>query len=59
MNKSIIVIAFLFITGPTATHAVANAALVSGMKPKDSAGAPGDVTDPESPEPATDKAGAP
>jgi multicomponent Na+:H+ antiporter subunit G len=25
---------FLFITGPTSTHAVANAALVSGLRPK-------------------------
>ena len=57
--KLLIILAFLFITGPTATHAVANAALVSGMKPKDSAGAPGDVADPESPESGTDKAGAP
>jgi multicomponent Na+:H+ antiporter subunit G len=24
---------FLFITGPTSTHAVANAALVSGLRP--------------------------
>ncbi len=32
--KLIIIGAFLFITGPTATHAVANAALVSGLRPK-------------------------
>lgn len=32
--KLIIIGAFLFITGPTATHAVANAALVSGFLPK-------------------------
>lgn len=31
--KLIIIAIFLFITGPTATHAVANAALVSGLKP--------------------------
>jgi multicomponent Na+:H+ antiporter subunit G len=32
--KLIIIGIFLFITGPTATHAVANAALVSGFLPK-------------------------
>ncbi len=31
--KLLIIAAFIFITGPTATHAVANAALVSGAKP--------------------------
>lgn len=32
--KLILIGVFLFITGPTSTHAVANAALVSGLKPK-------------------------
>lgn len=32
--KLIIIGVFLFITGPTATHAVANAALVTGWRPK-------------------------
>ena len=32
--KVILIGILLFITGPTATHAVANAALVSGLKPK-------------------------
>ena len=32
--KLILIGIFLFITGPTATHAVANAALVSGLLPK-------------------------
>lgn len=32
--KLLIIGVFLFITGPTATHAVANAALVSGFLPK-------------------------
>lgn len=32
--KLFIILAFLFITGPTSTHAVANAAFVSGLKPK-------------------------
>ena len=31
--KLFLIGAFLFITGPTSTHAVANAALVSGLKP--------------------------
>ena len=31
--KLILIAIFLFVTGPTATHAVANAALVSGLKP--------------------------
>lgn len=31
--KLFIIFAFLFITGPTSTHAVANAALVSGLRP--------------------------
>jgi multicomponent Na+:H+ antiporter subunit G len=31
--KLIIIGVFLFITGPTSTHAVANAALVTGMRP--------------------------
>lgn len=31
--KLVIIGAFLFITGPTSTHAVANAALVSGLRP--------------------------
>lgn len=32
--KLMIIGLFLFITGPTSTHAVANAALVSGLRPK-------------------------
>ena len=31
--KVILILIFLFVTGPTATHAVANAALVSGLRP--------------------------
>lgn len=31
--KLVLIGIFLFITGPTATHAVANAAMVSGLKP--------------------------
>jgi len=33
--KIVIIVVFLFITGPTASHAVANAAFVSGSKPAD------------------------
>ena len=32
--KLLIIGIFLFITGPTSTHAVANAALISGLRPK-------------------------
>lgn len=31
--KILIIGVFLFITGPTSTHAIANAALISGLKP--------------------------
>ena len=31
--KLVLIVFFLFITGPTATHAVANAAFVSGSRP--------------------------
>ena len=34
--KLLIIGVFLFITGPTSTHALANAALVSGVRPKNS-----------------------
>ena len=34
--KLLIIGVFLFITGPTSTHAIANAALVSGLKPTSS-----------------------
>ena len=34
--KLILIGVFLFITGPTASHAVANAALVSGIEPPNS-----------------------
>jgi len=44
--KLLIIGIFLFITGPTATHAVANAALVSGLRPTE---APG-LTGPDEPE---------
>ncbi len=39
--KLIIIGIFLFITGPTSTHAVANAALVSGLRPKEAHGMTG------------------
>jgi multicomponent Na+:H+ antiporter subunit G len=36
--KIIIIGIFLFITGPTSTHAIANAALVTGLRPKEAKG---------------------
>jgi len=33
--KLLLIVLFLFVTGPTATHAVANAAFVSGSRPQD------------------------
>lgn len=36
--KLIIIGVFLFITGPTSTHAVANAAMVSGLRPTEGPG---------------------
>jgi multicomponent Na+:H+ antiporter subunit G len=39
--KLLIIGVFLFITGPTATHAVANAALVSGLRPVEAPGLTG------------------
>ena len=36
--KLILIGIFLFLTGPTATHAVANAALVSGLRPVEGKG---------------------
>ncbi len=36
--KLLIIGIFLFITGPTATHAVANAALATGLRPKEADG---------------------
>ncbi len=36
--KLIIIGVFLFLTGPTSTHATANAALVSGLRPREAEG---------------------
>ncbi len=36
--KLLIIGAFLFITGPTSTHAIANAALVTGLRPTEGKG---------------------
>ena len=44
---------FLFITGPTATHAMANAAFVSGLRPKEGEGLVCEIDDPK-PEDAAD-----
>ena len=45
-NTHWLIVIFLLITGPTASHAVANAALVSGSRPKDTVE---DVTEEKSP----------
>ena len=39
--KLLLIGVFLFITGPTTTHATANAALVSGLRPKEAKGLTG------------------
>ena len=39
--KLLIIGVFLFITGPTATHAIANAALVTGLRPTEGKGLTG------------------
>ncbi len=36
--KLLIILLFLFLTGPTSTHATANAALVSGLRPREAPG---------------------
>lgn len=36
--KLLIIGIFLFVTGPTSAHAIANAALVTGLRPKEAAG---------------------
>ncbi len=45
--KLFIIGVFLFITGPTATHAVANAALVSGLRPREAEGLHGAEPEPK------------
>lgn len=44
--KLFIIGVFLFITGPTATHAVANAAMVSGLRPREADGLHGAEPEP-------------
>jgi len=47
--KLLVIGVFLFITGPTSTHAIANAALVTGLRPTEGKGLvgeePGPITD--------------
>lgn len=43
--KLLIIGVFLLITGPTSTHAVANAALVTGLRPKEGEGLTADELD--------------
>ncbi len=40
--KLLIIGIFLFITGPTSAHAIANAALVTGLRPKEAPGLVGE-----------------
>lgn len=51
--KLLVIGAFLFITGPTSTHAIANAALVTGLRPQEGDGLVG-----EEPEPLDTEGGA-
>ncbi|AXX96913.1 monovalent cation/H(+) antiporter subunit G [Profundibacter amoris] len=44
--KLLIIGVFLFITGPTSTHAVANAALVTGLRPPEGEGLSGAEPEP-------------
>ena len=44
--KLLIIGVFLFITGPTSTHAVANAALVTGLRPPEGEGLTGAEPEP-------------
>ncbi|MEO1918292.1 MAG: monovalent cation/H(+) antiporter subunit G [Paracoccaceae bacterium] len=50
--KIIIIGIFLFITGPTSTHAIANAALVTGLRPKEVKGFAGVEPEPLTKNPA-------
>lgn len=50
--KLVIIGIFLFITGPTATHAVANAALVSGLRPSEGEGLTSELETPSQEEAA-------
>ena len=52
--KLLIIGAFLFITGPTATHAIANAALVTGLRPPEGKGLTGTEPEPVAPKEAGD-----
>ena len=54
--KLIIIGVFLFITGPTATHAIANAALVTGWRPKEAEGLTGAEPEPLGPDKDDDAA---
>jgi len=47
--KLLVIGVFLFITGPTSTHAIANAALVTGLRPTEGEGLTSDAPDPLTP----------
>ena len=53
--KLVLIVLFLFITGPTASHAVANAAFMSGSRPHEMVE---DVTAPDKPKASSGKAKA-
>lgn len=52
--KLLVIGVFLFITGPTSTHAIANAALVTGLRPQEGDGLVGDEPEPLEPEGGAD-----
>jgi len=47
--KLLIIGAFIFVTGPTAAHAIANAALVTGLRPPQAPGLTGAEPEPPAP----------
>ncbi len=57
--KLIIIALFLFLTAPTATHAAANAAYVSGLRPREAEGLEADEPAPPEVRPKTQKEPAP
>lgn len=48
--KLLVIGVFLFITGPTSTHAIANAALVTGLRPTEGMGLVGEEPGPITPD---------
>ncbi len=54
--KLVIIGLFLFLTGPTSTHATANAALVSGLRPREGEGLEADEPLELAPDPQPERA---